>query len=299
MVLKLATATAERTLRRSLPLTLMAILSMTASAQNAPLRLVLPSPASPRAAAPAARTSVVPRTIPSRRSRGSWAYRGARRTSAVGRLGQLAQSAGVYRERDTRSYRLTEAPPGTYLAIQYETNGWYGVLMADGTTGWLQGHNVRLMDYQVVSTGGAPINRASGGEADIYPRSGAPYFTGNSQTLLAQAYKYLGVKYVWGGNTSSGIDCSGFVKQVFDACGYPLPRLGSDQMAYGVPVPQDQLQAGDRLYLGRRHDRVGVTHTGIYVGNGYFIHASSGRGGVAISNLSEPLYSRIYVCARR
>jgi cell wall-associated NlpC family hydrolase len=70
-------------------------------------------------------------------------------------------------------------------------------------------------------------------------------------------------------------------------------------MAYGVPVPVEQLQSGDRLYFGRRTDRVGVTHTGLYIGNGYFIHASSGRHGVAISQLSEPLFRRIYVCARR
>ncbi len=117
--------------------------------------------------------------------------------------------------------------------------------------------------------------------------------------FLNEAYKYLGVPYVWGGNTYGGIDCSGFVKNVYGALGFPLPRLGSDQMAYGVPVPVDQLQPGDRLYFTPRTERLGVHHTGFYVGNGYFIHASSGKHQVTVSHLSESYYRKNFVCARR
>ena len=183
--------------------------------------------------------------------------------------------------------------------------------MADGSTGWVPRASVKPMEYQVVSNAPTTYNSlptySNGSSAmpsgtdpgDIYPRSNTPYFTGNPQQLLDDAYRYLGVRYVWGGNTFNGIDCSGFVKNVFGSQGLKLPRLGSDQMAYGVPVPKDQLQPGDRLYFGRRKERVGVTHTGLYIGNGYFIHASSSRKGVAISQLSEPMFARIYVCARR
>jgi cell wall-associated NlpC family hydrolase len=226
-------------------------------------------------------------------------------TRAVGRLGQLQQNAGIYRRRSLQSPLLTTSPSGTYVAIQEEQGEWDGVLMADGSTGWVPARVVQKLDYQVEATGGYHLPPAGGSlpgyseSGDIYPRSSTPYFNGDSQALLREAYKYLGVPYVWGGNTVRGIDCSGFVKKVFASNGYDLPRLGSDQMAFGVPVPVDQLQAGDRLYFGRRTDRVGVTHTGLYIGNGYFIHSSSGRHGVAISHLSEPLFRRIYVCARR
>lgn len=170
--------------------------------------------------------------------------------------------------------------------------------MADGSTGWLSRDSVQMMDYQVVSSAKTPIY-ANIGDGDIYPRGSTPYFNGDSAALFQEAYKYLGVRYVWGGNTANGIDCSGFIKNVFASCGYPLPRLGSDQMAYGIPVSPDQLRPGDRLYFGRRKERVGVTHTGLYIGNGYFIHASSSRHGVAISSLSEQMFARIFVCARR
>ncbi len=226
---------------------------------------------------------------------------GARREIVVGRLGLLETPTVIRRGHSRTSPSLITAEAGTYVALKQEYGEWCGILMADSSIGWVPRSSVKPMEYQVVSNAPAYSGAMPSGTdpGDIYPRSAAPYFTGDPQNLLNDAYRYLGVRYVWGGNTFNGIDCSGFVKNVFGSQGFKLPRLGSDQMAYGVPVPKDQLQAGDRLYFGRRTERVGVTHTGLYIGNGYFIHASSSRKGVAISHLSEALFRRIYVCARR
>ena len=228
----------------------------------------------------------------------------------VGKLGEVQSSVPIRRSRSSQSPQLTLASAGTYIAVEDEQGDWYGVLMADGSTGWINRASVRILDYQVVSNGQLPTQQSGwnteGGSApsgiggpDIYPRSDRPYFTASSQAFLNEAYKYLGVPYVWGGNTYNGIDCSGFVKNVYDALGFPLPRLGSDQMAYGVPVPVEDLQPGDRLYFTPRTERVGVHHTGLYVGNGYFIHASSGSHRVRVSHLSESYYRKNFVCARR
>lgn len=272
-----------------------------------------------KAAAQSAHTSVIPdryrtpRTSPygygAMASRGHYAARGKTSTErVVGTLGQLVRQAPIYRIPSSRTYLLTHAPSGTYLALQEQTSSWFGVLMADGSTGWLRKQYVHVLNYAVTQTGTPSAPRAWDGSVampagsdpgDIYPRSDRPYFTGDPNLLVQEAYRYLGVRYVWGGNTSNGIDCSGFVKNVFAACGFPLPRLGSDQMAYGVPVPASQLQPGDRLYFGRRHDRLGVTHTGLYIGNGLFIHSATSTHGVAISQLMEPRFWRIFVCARR
>lgn len=228
-------------------------------------------------------------------SRGGSVYR----APAVGTLGVLTHVSNIYRSPDWNAQILTQAQRDTYLALKTNSGNWFGVLMADGSTGWVPKGLVKRMAYEVVNTGGSGVAPTGEDPGDIYPRSAAPYFNGDSQALLSEAYRYLGVPYVWGGNTARGIDCSGFVKNVYGTQGCQFPRLGSDQMAYGVPVPKEQLQAGDRLYFGRRTNRVGVTHTGIYIGGGYFIHASSSRHGVAISHLSEALFARIYVCARR
>ncbi len=243
---------------------------------------------------PRAHTSVVP-SASHRGRRGRLASRGAyRRERIVGRLGQLDMPAQIFRSPSPGSRLLTSASAGTYVALQGSAGDWYGILMADGSTGWLSKASVRLLDYQVVSNG------SSYGSAGSYPQgTSSAMLTSGQEAILREAYRYLGVRYVWGGNTTDGIDCSGFVKNVFAACGYRLPRTATEQMAWGVEVPRDQLQAGDRLYFGHKSTGYGVTHTGIYIGNDYFIHSSSSNRGVAISRLTEPLYARIFVCARR
>ncbi len=227
-------------------------------------------------------------------SRGSYASRGQSSSERVmGQLGVVEQQAAIYRSRSNQSSRLTSVAAGTYLAIQQVSGDWYGILMADGSMGWLHRQNARLLDYQVVGSGSPMPDFGSGG---IAPRTGSEFFRSDPQALFREAYKYLGVPYRWGGNTSSGIDCSGFVKNVFSSNGYSLPRTADEQMHVGMPISQEQLQPGDRLYFGSNGH---ATHTGLYLGNGYFIHASSGNHAVVISSLSESLYRRIYLSARR
>jgi cell wall-associated NlpC family hydrolase len=160
---------------------------------------------------------------------------------------------------------------------------------------------VHLLEYQVVSNGATPFPQSGGAVGDYndgLPSSKTVFFRGDVQALFREAYRYLGVPYHWGGNGAGGIDCSAFIKNVFQAVGYPLPRHSSDQTAYGLAIPKESLEPGDRLYFGNAAAR-NITHTGLYLGNGYFIHASSNARGVAISQVTEPLYERMYICARR
>ena len=210
----------------------------------------------------------------------------------IGRLGEITNRTGIFRSKGGDA-RLATVDPGTYIAIRNENTRWFGVLMADGTTGWISRDKVQLLDYQVVSSGSPSIPDTGNGQ--LQPRSGSEYFQGNPQELLREAYRYLGVPYQWGGNTVNGIDCSGFMKKIFSSLGYSLPRTAAEQTNVGMPVSPESLQCGDRLYFG--HSR--ITHTGLYIGNGYFIHSSSGEHGVAISRLTDQPYQRIFNCARR
>jgi hypothetical protein len=207
------------------------------------------------------------------------------RPDVVGRLGICAQDgAPIYRGRDGGGQLLARVPQGTYLAIKHDYASWYAVLMIDGSLGWVQKSAVRLLDYNVV--------RPSS------PRE-VPGAAGLGAEVLKEAFKYLGVPYVWGGNGTGGLDCSGLVKNCFARCGVPLPRRAHEQARIGQPVPLHlaALQPGDRLYFAV--SRPSIDHTGIYLGNGYFIHASMSRGKVAIDHLSKPLYGRHWVEARR
>jgi len=165
---------------------------------------------------------------------------------------------------------------GTPLAVVNTKDAWYGVLMSDGTTGWVSSQQLRISDLRVVSD--STIDAAA-------------------SDVLRIANSFMGVPYVWGGVSRSGTDCSGFVKQVWQLTGRQLPRTAREQALVGMLVTPDQLAAGDRVYFNCKGGA--VDHTGIYVGNGMFIHASTTRGGVALDVLNSPRYRNSFVCARR
>lgn len=132
--------------------------------------------------------------------------------------------------------------------------------------------------------------------APVEPESEAPS-TSVSADVISVAYQYLGVPYVWGGTSPSGFDCSGFVQYVFGKCGYSLSRVASSQYYDGYSVSYNNLIPGDLVFFERTYATNGISHVGIYVGGGDFIHCAS--GGVKVSSLNENYYSSRYYGACR
>jgi len=114
--------------------------------------------------------------------------------------------------------------------------------------------------------------------------------------LNATIGELIGTKYKSGGTTTSGFDCSGFTTYVFKQFGISLPRTSADQSQVGEEVDKSELQAGDLVFFNTNGR--GVSHVGIYVGDGKFAHSSSSKG-VIISGLGETYYANRYVTARR
>ena len=204
---------------------------------------------------------------------------------SIGRLGMASKSTSIYARQSSRSRSLSSVPAGTYLALTKEAGDWYGILMADRSTGWMRKSAVKLLEYEVVTN--QPIGSAESG----------PAVNGGQQGILQTAYFYLGVPYKYGGTSDQAMDCSAFVRKCFQAVGINLPRTSREQINVGMPIDPEQLQPCDRLYFANRSGT--ITHTGIYIGDGYFIHASSSRGGVAVSRLNEPMYRKMFAGARR
>lgn len=118
------------------------------------------------------------------------------------------------------------------------------------------------------------------------------------KAVVAQTAKsYSGVPYVWGGTSPSGFDCSGFTHYVFLKNGIIIPRVSADQYYAGVWVDKSQLQIGDLVFFTTY--KPGPSHVGIYIGNGKFIHASSGAGRITISDMNNPYYKERYIGAKR
>ena len=123
-------------------------------------------------------------------------------------------------------------------------------------------------------------------------------YAGDFGHRLAQtAIQYLGVPYVYGGSTpTGGFDCSGFVQYVYRQMGIDLPRTADVQYLVGTPVEKDQLRTGDLVFFAG--DYVNVSHVGIYLSDGNFIHASTTYG-IAYDSLYRDYRVDHYVGATR
>ena len=115
--------------------------------------------------------------------------------------------------------------------------------------------------------------------------------------IVAYAKQFLGVPYVYGGNGPNCFDCSGFTKYVYAHFGVTLNRTATDQLANGTSVSKSQLQPGDLVFF-RANTTKPVSHVGIYIGNGQFIHASTNTYSVQIDRLDTGYYAGVYVYGR-
>ncbi len=205
----------------------------------------------------------------------------------VGKLGQAVEKAKIYSRASTRSpvyYTLAEYQ---YIVINpYEKDEWLKVLLKNGKHGFVEAKKIARLPYDVSKNGGK-----------------AP--TGDASEVTKMSFAYMGTPYKWGGNDlNKGIDCSGFVKELFEKVGVDLPRTAAEQYKVGKPVKTiGELKPGDRLYFWEEKRGL-IGHTGIFLGHrqdggAYFIHSSRGNGGVATDDLRDPKWMKLLVAARR
>lgn len=169
---------------------------------------------------------------------------------------------------------LCSIPSGTVLELEGIYEGWYKVTYA-GNTGYVSS------DYITITTEPATSTSSALGDQ-----------------IVALAKQYLGTPYVLGGNGPSSFDCSGFTKYIYAQFGYSLNRTATDQLQNGVSISRDELQPGDLVFFKYNTSKP-VSHVGIYIGNGEFIHASTNRYMVQIDQMNTGHYANVFVYARR
>ena len=142
----------------------------------------------------------------------------------------------------------------------------------------------------------AANNSSGGGNSSWYGDSGG---TASGQEIVDYAKQFLGIKYVYGGTSPSGFDCSGLVYYCYRHFGYSVNRTATAQSYNGVTVSSSSLQPGDLIFFSSSSGGKYIGHVGIYVGSGQFIHAPHTGDVVKISSLSSSYYSSHYWGARR
>lgn len=198
--------------------------------------------------------------------------------------GRVTLTSGTLNLRSgpsTQHSCLATIPNGTALPLHEESEGWYQVTYA-GITGYVSS------DYVVKTDEAVPAPSQS---------------SATGLKIVELAKQHLGKPYVYGATGPNAFDCSGFTYYVYKQAGYTISRGGSSQFYNGVAVSRSELQPGDLVFF-RDPATAGsypMSHVGIYIGNGQFIHASSSKTspGIKISSLSASWYVNIYAGARR
>ena len=182
-------------------------------------------------------------------------------------------------EPSTSGIQVAVLSEGVNVKITSVTDGWYGVKYGD-FTGFMHPDYLEPVKVSTVATVSS-VQLSEG------------------QRIVSMAKRYLGYAYVWGGTSpSTGFDCSGYTQYVFAKCGYTL-NYRTQQYKNGISVSYSNLKPGDLVFFATSGNG-SISHVGIYIGNGYFIHAPKPGDVVKISSMAYgSYYYGTYVCARR
>lgn len=188
-------------------------------------------------------------------------------------------------------------PPGTTVIVRdgpatdAEGISWYQI-SAFGSTGYAMAQYLVQAD-QPAQTGAATDAGSSTGEAPAETAS-----SGKDALIVSNALKYVGYPYRFGGASPSGFDCSGFIYYALKQSGVPVGRDMYSQLNSGPRVGSKELRPGDLVFFANTYKR-GLSHAGIYIGNGKFVHAENEGTDVSVSSLWSSYYASRYYAAVR
>jgi len=225
-------------------------------------------------------------------------------TNAPKKTGYISATSVNFREQpDTSGEIIKKLSRNKQVIILEETNGWTKIEV-DGKQGYVNAQYVS--DKKVVTTRSSTRRTTTTTTTTTQNTNNTEQTTtentpavsnASAAEIVAYAKKYLGYKYVYGGASPAGFDCSGFVQYVYKHFGYSISRTARSQAKNGVAVSKANLQQGDIILFSDKSGSNYITHVGIYIGGGKFIHAANSRKGVIISNVDGAGF--YYVCARR
>ncbi|GAA2972141.1 C40 family peptidase [Lentilactobacillus parakefiri] len=127
-----------------------------------------------------------------------------------------------------------------------------------------------------------------------------PFVGANAgETMVEMGRQFLGERYLWGGISSYGFDCSGFAYTLHRILGFDIPRDADDQQENGLPLSPEEILPGDLVFFAYDHGKGYVHHVGMYIGNGKMIESRTPGAKVDIAELTEPKFAAEFAGFRR
>ncbi len=201
-------------------------------------------------------------------------------------------SINVRKEASTSAEIIANLPVNTAVQVIAEVNGWSQVKVS-GKDGYILSSLLSTKKQETSRSSTQPRTPEKAKETSTTSTAPAP--SGKGSTAVATAKQYIGCKYVYGGSSPSGFDCSGFTSYVYRQHGVSLNRTAAGQYSNGVAVNRGNLQPGDLVMFGKS----GINHVGIYIGGGMMVHAANPSRGVTTDTINSGYYNNNYVGARR
>ena len=220
----------------------------------------------------------------------------------------IPEETVLYTQPDPQSEELCGLVQNDRCYTIGVNDGWYKVIFGEGI-GYIPSPLLELTEVpyenaassvspkffvEGLSTGIAPSAQALSGQKPL-KASGEPV---TGADILAETEQYLGIRYVHGGESPKGFDCSGLIYYVLRTLGYSAPRSVAAQARMGTPVGNDLLQPGDLVFFATLGGK-SPTHVGIYAGDGQFLHAPNSRSKVSYGDLTSGYWLKCYIGARR
>jgi cell wall-associated NlpC family hydrolase len=211
---------------------------------------------------------------------------------------------------DSKYPKVSSLDAGVQLDLIGKHNDWFQVKLPDGAKAWIFSDLINTTervvrrvpvtnDFPALPTRQrAPATRSSGSAA----ASSAPVNIPASGDVASYAVQFAGSRYVYGGSSPRGFDCSGFTMYVYNQYGVRLPHSAAGQYSsrYGALFTgQSELSPGDLVFFSGTTGRRGITHVALYIGGGRIIHAMTPRYGVQVSDLGERYWQNHYYGALR